>query len=103
MILMFLFTFLLRVLFHYGGQLLLLLAMKKPYNMFQLYGYTVGLNYPATSLYYTREVVFITLAGPLIVILTFCALLLFSYAIQMFLGIFPNILSKFVLAFGLQC
>ena len=33
MILMLLFTFLLRVLFHYGGQLLLLLAMKKSYNM----------------------------------------------------------------------
>ena len=51
-----------------------------------MHGYTVDLNYPATSLYYTREVVWITLAGPLIVIFIFCLLLLFSYCIQRVLG-----------------
>jgi small neutral amino acid transporter SnatA (MarC family) len=55
-------------------------------SRFELYGYTVTLNYPPTALYFTREEVAVTLAGPLLVILVFVAALLFSYAIQRFLG-----------------
>ncbi|PVD32684.1 hypothetical protein C0Q70_08129 [Pomacea canaliculata] len=101
MILLFLIIFWLRLYLHYVGQWLFLNAISIPVNKFNFLPYTVELNYQPT-LMRTRDEIAVVVFGPLMDVVAFSLLVVFSWLSQKIFGTFPDIFSKFVMAFGIM-
>ena len=71
------------------------------YFRFNFLPYTVELNYQSTLLR-SREEIGMVLVGPFGIIIVFVILVLISFIVQKLIGSFPDIGSKFVIAFGIQ-
>ena len=68
---------------------------------FEILAYTVFLNYQNTLLF-TREEFGVVVVGPMTNIVIFALLIMASWASQRTFGSFPNLLSRFVIAFGIE-
>ncbi|XP_067936655.1 uncharacterized protein [Watersipora subatra] len=101
MLILFVFTFFLRMYLHYTGQFLYLTWMSIPINSFNFLPYTVHLNYQSTLLHVLEEM-FVVLVGPMTVFLLFAICVTLAWICQKIMGTFPDIGCKFVLMFGLQ-
>ena len=102
MILMILITYWMRMYLHYIGQWVLLVGLRIPVNKFQFLPYTVNLNYQSVLLRSRDEIALIVL-GPFTNILLFVMMVLLSAFIQALFDRFPNIFSRFIMAFGIHC
>ncbi|KAK3743337.1 hypothetical protein QZH41_013912, partial [Actinostola sp. cb2023] len=101
MMLMIAFTWFLRLFTHYGGQWLYLTALRIPINKFEFLPYSVNLNYQSTLLH-TEEVIALVVLGPFSNIMVLCIMIIAAWAIQRLFGFFPNIFSRFIMAFGIN-
>jgi len=90
-----------RLYLHYIGQWLFLSASNIPINQFTFLPYTVTLNYQATLLEAKQEIAVVVL-GPIMNILVFCLLVVLAWLIPKFMGILPDLGSKFILAYGIM-
>lgn len=68
---------------------------------FNFLPYTVELNYQPT-LMRTRDEIAVVVFGPLMDVVAFSLLVVFSWLSQKIFGTFPDIFSKFVMAFGIM-
>lgn len=68
---------------------------------FEFLAYTVFLKYQS-SLLFTREEFAVVVVGPMTNVVVFSLLIMLSWAAQRVFGSFPNILSRFVVAFGIE-
>ena len=102
MLLMIVINFWIRLYLHYFGQWLALQGFSIPINMFNVLPYTVELNYQS-SLLRTREEIAIILIGPFTCIILFSVLVVLSLFVQVMLDRYPDIISKFIMAFGVHC
>lgn len=102
MILMILVTFWIRMYLHYVGQWVTLIAFEIPINTFNFLPYTVNLNYQNTLLR-TREELALIVIGPFTVIFFFAVMVAIAAFIRFLFERFPSILSRFIMAFGIQC
>jgi hypothetical protein len=101
MIIMLLIVFWVRLYLHYIGQWLFLNAIRIPINKFEFLAYTVFLKYQS-SLLFTREEFAVVVIGPMTNVVIFALLIMVVWAAQRVFGSFPNILSRFVVAFGIE-
>lgn len=70
-------------------------------SRFEFLPYTTNLNYQSTLLQTMQEISLVVL-GPFTNIIIFCLMVLTSWLIQNLFGRFPSILSRFVMAFGMN-
>ena len=68
---------------------------------FEFLAYTVFLKYQS-SLLFTREEFAVVVIGPMSNVVIFSLLIMMVWAAQRVFGSFPNILSRFVVAFGIE-
>ncbi|XP_047145718.1 uncharacterized protein LOC100210827 isoform X1 [Hydra vulgaris] len=102
MIFMLLVCYWIRLYCHYIGQWIALLGFLVPLNRFEFLPHTVNLNYQNTLLR-TREEIALIVIGPFTNIILFCIMIIISAFIQLLFDRFPNIFSKFIMAFGIHC
>ena len=72
------------------------------YFRFEFLPHTVNLNYQNTLLR-TREEIALVVLGPFTIILLLIVMVLISAFIQFLFDRFPNVFSRFIMAFGLHC
>ncbi|CAB3994118.1 partial [Paramuricea clavata] len=101
MILMLILTWFIRIYAHYGGQWIYLSAIFIPINKFEFLPYTTNLNYQ-TTLLQTRQEISLVVLGPFTNIIIFCLMVFMSWLMQRLFGRFPSILSRFVMAYGIN-
>ncbi|XP_028404973.1 uncharacterized protein LOC114527499 isoform X2 [Dendronephthya gigantea] len=101
MILMLILTWFIRIYAHYGGQWIYLTAIFIPINKFEFLPYTTSLNYQSTLLQ-TRQEISLVVLGPFTNIIIFCCMVFLSWLMQRLFGRFPSILSRFVMAYGIN-
>lgn len=87
-------------------QFFLIMTVLFPFHLFvnsryEFLAYTVNLNYQNTLLN-TVEEISIVVIGPFFNIILFCLLILFCWGMQRLFGTFPNIFSRFIMAFGIN-
>lgn len=68
---------------------------------FEFLPYTVNLNYQGTLLH-TEEEIALVILGPFTNIIILCVMIIGAWAIQRLFGFFPNIFSRFIMAFGIN-
>ena len=78
-----------------------IVLMTLTFHRFNFLPYTVTLNYQ-TTLLSTVETTSIVFFGPFGLVLVFTGLVVVSWMTQRVFGMFPDVGSKFVLAFGIQ-
>lgn len=101
MLLLIAFTWWVRLYSHYGAQWVLLQALRIPVSKYEFLAYTVNLNYQNTLLNTVKEISVVVI-GPLFNITLFFLLILFCWGMQMLFGTFPNIFSRFIMAYGIN-
>ena len=99
MMLMLIFTWFLRMVMHYCAQWIYVQAIGIPINMFNFEPHTVTLNYQP-SLLETFEECLVVFFGPFFNSCVFSLFMFISWVSQKLVGSFPDIGSKFILAFG---
>lgn len=87
-------------------QFFFIMTVLFPFHLFvnsryEFLAYTVNLNYQNTLLN-TVEEISIVVIGPFFNIILFCLLILFCWGMQRLFGTFPNIFSRFIMAFGIN-
>lgn len=70
-------------------------------SRYEFLAYTVNLNYQNTLLNTVKEIGVVVI-GPLFNITLFFLLILFCWGMQMLFGTFPNIFSRFIMAYGIN-
>jgi len=98
---MLLMTWFMRMYLHYFGQWVLLKALSVPINKFNFHPHTVELNYQATLLQ-ARHEIGIVMMGPITNFLFFLLFVPLTMLFQRFFRWFPDVITLFILAFGIQ-
>ena len=70
-------------------------------SRYEFLAYTVNLNYQNTLLNTVEEISMVVI-GPFFNIVVFCLLIIFCWAMQRLFGTFPNIFSRFIMAYGIN-
>lgn len=70
-------------------------------SRFEFLPYTTNLNYQNTLLQ-TRQEISLVVLGPFTNIIIFCLMVFMSWLMQKLFGRFPSILSRFVMAYGIN-
>ena len=70
-------------------------------HRFDFLPYTVNLNYQSTILRSNEEITMVII-GPFTNIFLFCIMIIWCWLMQRLFAMFPNIFSRFILAFGIN-
>ncbi|XP_035825164.1 uncharacterized protein LOC101851493 [Aplysia californica] len=100
MLILMIIVFWIRLYLHYIGQWLFLSAIDIPINEFTFLPHTVTLNYQATLLEAKQEIAVVVL-GPMMNVLVFSFLVFFAWVVPKFMGVLPDMGSKFIMAYGI--
>jgi len=101
MMLMLVLVFWLRLYMHYIGQWVLLQARSIPVTSIEYLPYTVKIFY-RNSILITEEAIAMVVVGPYSNLLILVTLIIFSYYFQLLFDRFPNLCSRFIMAYGIQ-